>query len=87
LHGRFHANHSSPFTLGTLPAPYPLRAQYPDDNWNLYQHIDRVEALNATVPRDAGGIFKPFARRLEVEPFIVSDSDEELLIKVYSKYH
>jgi hypothetical protein len=30
-------------------------AQYPDDNWNIYQHIERCEGLNATVPGDAPG--------------------------------
>ena len=54
----------------------------PEDSWNLYQHIERVEALNATVPTDGAGIFKPHAFRLQAEPCLVSDSDEELLIKV-----
>jgi len=56
--------------------------EYPDDTWNLYQHIESVEALNAETPEEAGGVFKPFVRRLDAEPCIVSDSDEELLIKV-----
>jgi len=56
--------------------------EYPEDTWNLYQHIERCEALNATDPAASAGIFKPHARRLEAQPCAVSDSDEELLIKV-----
>mmetsp|Transcript_9989 Transcript_9989/g.33955 ORF Transcript_9989/g.33955 Transcript_9989/m.33955 type:complete len:225 (-) Transcript_9989:46-720(-) len=50
--------------------------------YNLYQHLDpeRTTALNATVPGDAIGVFKPHARRLEAEPRLLSDADEELLV-------
>uniref|UniRef100_A0A7S2DSZ5 PITH domain-containing protein n=1 Tax=Octactis speculum TaxID=3111310 RepID=A0A7S2DSZ5_9STRA len=54
----------------------------PEDDWNLYQHIERCEVLNCTRAADGPGIFKPFAYRLEEEPCVKSDGDEELLIKL-----
>ena len=43
--------------------------EYPDDNWNLYQHVDRAEALNAE--GDAKKVLRPFVRRLETEGSLV----------------
>jgi len=58
--------------------------EYPEDNWNLYQHIERVEGLNVVGGADAArGIFKPHARRLDVEPFVSSDADAEFVVKVW----
>ena len=56
--------------------------EYPDDSWNLYQHMERAEVLNAADGRDAAGVLRPFARRLETDGSLVSDGDEELLVKV-----
>lgn len=71
---------------------------YPDDDWNLYSHIERAEGLNSTLvgggegvqiswcPAEATGkalcVFKPNARRLEPAPSLSSDADEQLLVKV-----
>eukprot|EP00929_Paragymnodinium_shiwhaense_P007818 TRINITY_DN111719_c0_g1_i1.p1 TRINITY_DN111719_c0_g1~~TRINITY_DN111719_c0_g1_i1.p1 ORF type:complete len:210 (+),score=33.18 TRINITY_DN111719_c0_g1_i1:101-730(+) len=58
--------------------------EWPEDSWNLYQHIERVEALNILGGQEQGrGVFKPHARRLEPTPCIVSDADEELILKVW----
>jgi hypothetical protein len=67
---------------GMAGAGHSHDSDQPEDSWNLYQHIERVDALNATVPADSAGIFKPHAYRLQTEPCLVSDSDEEILIKV-----
>lgn len=71
---------------------------YPDDDWNLYSHVERAEALNGVIvgggdgvklswgPADSTGkarcVLKPHARRLEPEPALSSDADEQLLIKI-----
>jgi hypothetical protein len=57
-------------------------AEYPDDDWNLYSMLDPTEtrALNISQPTQVLRIFKPFARRLEPEPYIVSDADGEIII-------
>jgi len=57
-------------------------AEAPEDTWNLYQHIESVVGLNATAPGDAAAIFKPHAKRLDAEPTLTSDGDEELMVKV-----
>jgi len=56
--------------------------EYPDDTWNLYQHVARAEALNAADGSDALAVFRPFVRRLETAGSLESDGDEELLVKV-----
>mmetsp|Transcript_30088 Transcript_30088/g.90448 ORF Transcript_30088/g.90448 Transcript_30088/m.90448 type:complete len:209 (+) Transcript_30088:499-1125(+) len=56
--------------------------EYPDDTWNLYQHVARAEVLNARDGADASAVLKPFVRRLEEAGTIVSDGDEELLVKL-----
>eukprot|EP00310_Coccolithus_braarudii_P018621 CAMPEP_0183356770 /NCGR_PEP_ID=MMETSP0164_2-20130417/45182_1 /TAXON_ID=221442 /ORGANISM="Coccolithus pelagicus ssp braarudi, Strain PLY182g" /LENGTH=203 /DNA_ID=CAMNT_0025530261 /DNA_START=130 /DNA_END=738 /DNA_ORIENTATION=- len=56
--------------------------EYPDDNWNLYQHVERAEVLNAAAGSDATKVLRPFVRRLETEGSLVSDGDEELLVKL-----
>ncbi|KAJ1459394.1 galactose-binding domain-like protein [Pelagophyceae sp. CCMP2097] len=56
--------------------------EYPDDSWNLYQHIATAEALNCAT-NDALPVFRPFVRRLEAPgPLLRSDGDEEVLVKV-----
>ena len=32
---------------GAVGGGHSHNEEYPDDNWNLYQHVDRAEALNA----------------------------------------
>lgn len=56
--------------------------EFPNDDWNLYANLDKgmTTALNCEEPEKAVGIFKPFARRLNPEPFVESDADEELMI-------
>jgi len=56
--------------------------EYPDDSWNLYQHVDRAEALNAQDGADAARVLRPFVRRLDTDGSFASDGDEELLVKV-----
>lgn len=46
--------------------------QYPDDNWNLFCMLDSCTGYNITRNEDAMGVFKPHARRLEVDPQVVS---------------
>lgn len=56
--------------------------EYPDDTWNLYSMLDSAgtRALNVTRPGDVLGIFKPYVRRLEEEPSLISDADAELIL-------
>jgi len=65
---------------------------YPDDDWNLYQHIDleTSAALNTTLGGASAGevasrahvaaVLRPHERRLERRPWLASDADEELLL-------
>lgn len=58
--------------------------EYPEDNWNLWQHIVLVEGLNTVGgDDDSVGVFKPHMRRQDAEPFVLSDVDEELILKVW----
>lgn len=57
--------------------------EFPNDEWNLYSHIDTnlTSALNISNPiSDVLGIFKPFALRTTENPTIYSDADEEAMI-------
>mmetsp|Transcript_88278 Transcript_88278/g.285752 ORF Transcript_88278/g.285752 Transcript_88278/m.285752 type:complete len:229 (+) Transcript_88278:70-756(+) len=67
-------------------------AEYPDDDWNLYQHVDleTSAALNASLAGASAGdvasrapvaaVLRPHERRLERQPWLASDADEELLL-------
>ena len=71
---------------------------YPDDDWNLYQHLERADVLNAVVLSSGEGettswappsstgkarcLFKPHARRLQPGSTLSSDSDEQIIVKV-----
>eukprot|EP00438_Fugacium_kawagutii_P028012 Skav236483 [mRNA] locus=scaffold1440:204201:204827:+ [translate_table: standard] len=58
--------------------------EHPDDAWNLYQHIERVEGMNIRGDAEAArGIFKPHTNRTDAEPVVVSDTDEEFMIKIW----
>mmetsp|Transcript_11035 Transcript_11035/g.23955 ORF Transcript_11035/g.23955 Transcript_11035/m.23955 type:complete len:213 (-) Transcript_11035:26-664(-) len=58
--------------------------EWPEDTWNLYQHIERVEGLNILQDEAAvGGIFKPHGKRLDPTPFVESDADQELIVKIW----
>eukprot|EP00428_Durinskia_dybowskii_P029128 CAMPEP_0170236852 /NCGR_PEP_ID=MMETSP0116_2-20130129/18175_1 /TAXON_ID=400756 /ORGANISM="Durinskia baltica, Strain CSIRO CS-38" /LENGTH=210 /DNA_ID=CAMNT_0010487653 /DNA_START=1 /DNA_END=633 /DNA_ORIENTATION=- len=57
--------------------------EWPEDTWNLYQHIERAEGLNTLGDGDVRGLFKPHARRRDSAPAIESDADEELIVKVW----
>ena len=57
----------------------------PAVQFSLYQHInfDEVEALNEADPGSGKAIMKKtWAERLQVDPELESDADEQLLIKV-----
>ena len=52
---------------------------------SLYQHIhfDAVEALNEAAPGSGRAVLeKTWAQRLEPEPELVSDADEQLIVNV-----
>ncbi|CAE7919526.1 PITH domain-containing protein [Symbiodinium microadriaticum] len=63
-------------------------AEFPDDDWNLYQHIDLETsvALNAILGghissrSQVAAVLRPHERRLERQPWLTSDTDEELLL-------
>ena len=71
-----------PHGAGMCGATHSHSVEFPDDNWNLYSMLDTttVTALNVTRPADAVGIFKPFVHRLSIEPELISDSDEEIIV-------
>ena len=73
-----------PHGSGFAGASHSHSVEFPDDTWNLYAHIDpeQTTALNVTRPSDAIGIFKPYVRRLEEEPMLVSDGDPEIIVMV-----
>eukprot|EP00928_Gymnodinium_smaydae_P054795 TRINITY_DN38503_c0_g1_i1.p1 TRINITY_DN38503_c0_g1~~TRINITY_DN38503_c0_g1_i1.p1 ORF type:complete len:221 (+),score=48.89 TRINITY_DN38503_c0_g1_i1:65-727(+) len=55
----------------------------PVDDWNLYQHIERVEGLNLSGDGSmAAHIFKPFARKLDPSPFVLSCNDRLFVLKI-----
>ena len=58
--------------------------EHPDDDWNLYALIDPQlsTALNVTSQDSALAIFKPYVNRMDVEPFVESDADEEIIFKL-----
>lgn len=67
-------------------------AEYPDDDWNLYQHVDleTSAALNSTLAGTSAGdlatrapvaaVLRPHERRMERRPWLASDTDEELML-------
>lgn len=70
---------------------------YPDDDWNLYSHVERAEALNGIIVGDgvttirneeidstgkATCVMKPHARRLDLVRALSSDADEQLIVKL-----
>ncbi|KAJ3102754.1 hypothetical protein HDU97_000293 [Phlyctochytrium planicorne] len=54
------------------------------NEFTLYQHIDieNVVGLNESIPGSAQKVFKPYDKRYEAEPFVESDADEQLIIKI-----
>lgn len=67
---------------GSMPgAGHSHDPEFPDDDWNLYSmlDVDATRALNITVPANTLAVFKPFARRLNPEPFVLSDADSEVI--------
>lgn len=81
-----------PHGAGMIGAGHSHNPEYPDDAWNLYAHLvapsneggpstgAQVTALNVTRPQDVIRIFKPYVRRLEPLPAIVSDADDEIIV-------
>jgi len=67
-------------------------AEYPDDEWNVYQHVDLKSsaALNTTLAGASASdvamrapiaaVLRPHERRLERRPWLASDADEELML-------
>lgn len=72
----------APHGPGMSNATHSHDPAYPDDDWNLYSMLEPslTTALNVTRPEDCIGIFRPFVRRLEPVPVIVSDADEEVIV-------
>lgn len=84
-HNHFPVNFTldmPPHGPGMTGACHSHDPEYPDDNWNLYSmiEVDTATALNTTRPNDTRGIFKPFAHRLDNEPELISQSDEEIIV-------
>lgn len=52
--------------------------------YSLFSKIDlsKVECLNETVEGSGKTVFKPWNERLDLEHFVESDCDEELLFKI-----
>lgn len=70
-----------PHGPGMLGGTHSHNPEFPDDTWNLYCMLStETTALNVTVPSDSVGIFKPFERRLDAVPQIISDSDSEIIV-------
>ena len=71
-----------PHGPGMSNATHSHDPEFPEDDWNLYSMLDpdTTTALNATRPGDCIGVFRPFARRLEPEPVLLSDADHELIV-------
>jgi len=58
--------------------------EWPEDTWTLYQHIERVEGLNTLGDETkARGVFKPHSHRQDAAPCVLSDADEEMILKVW----
>lgn len=68
---------------GFAGATHSHDPDYPEDTFNLYQHVSHCEALNSATPSAAPGVLRPHARRLEPEPVLVSEGDHELMIKIF----
>lgn len=67
---------------GSAGAGHSHSEEYPEDTWNLYQHIASAHALNVQDSSTAAAVFRPFVRRLESQGSLRSDGDEEMLVKV-----
>lgn len=71
----------APHGPGMTGATHSHDPEFPDDDWNLYTMLDPTStALNVTKPQDAVGIFKPFARRFQPQPELISDADGEIIV-------
>jgi len=59
--------------------------EYPDDAWNLYQHVESSEALNCEGEAQsvAAGVLTPHALRFSAERVLKSDSDGEILLRLW----
>jgi|TARA_B110000208_G_scaffold168438_1_gene208589 hypothetical protein len=71
-----------PHGPGAVSNAHSHDPDYPEDNWNLYQHLEPelTRVFNAVRGVAATAVFKPFARRLEAGGDLESDADEELLV-------
>eukprot|EP00930_Biecheleria_cincta_P046090 TRINITY_DN31787_c0_g1_i1.p1 TRINITY_DN31787_c0_g1~~TRINITY_DN31787_c0_g1_i1.p1 ORF type:complete len:216 (-),score=43.06 TRINITY_DN31787_c0_g1_i1:138-785(-) len=60
-------------------------ADCPEEAWNLYQHIENVEALNISSDgcASAKSIFKSYKERLSALPCVTSNSDVDFILKVW----
>lgn len=67
---------------GMTGAAHSHDPEHPDDDWNLYAMLDTSQtiAMNVANSTSAVGVFKPFVRRLNQNPNLVSDADEEILV-------
>lgn len=70
---------------------------YPDDDWNLHQHVERADVLNGVIVSGDEGVatsghdnatgkaacvLKPHARRLDMALALSSEADEQLIVKL-----
>lgn len=71
-----------PHGPGMIGGAHSHDPEYPDDDWNLYSMLDANETRFLNITHAASGIrvFKPFVRRFEADPHIISDADSEIIV-------
>jgi PITH domain len=57
---------------------------HPGIQYSLYEKIDleNTECLNEEIEGSGKTVFKPYEQRLDLEKFVQSDADEELLFNI-----
>ena len=58
--------------------------QIASEDYNLLLQInnEQIRCLNAVNPEQTKSIFRPWHHRFDVEPILVSDADEQLIIHI-----
>jgi hypothetical protein len=72
----------APHGPGLFGAGHSHDPEYPDDSWNLYSMLDAsgTTSYNVTQPDHTIGIFKPFVRKFDEFPQLISDADQEIIV-------